>query len=381
MSELRTTASRDGFRVGSPEFDSVGPIAFSPDGVLFVADNVRAEIVAVDLSEDERDATVAQITSLDGRIAAFVGCACEDIAIRDLAVHPLSRAVFLSVMRGAGDGAVPLLVRIAGNGTLSVAECGNVGYARATIDDAPAVDDERQEKYGQYGIPIYHRVVAKGDTAGEDYDVPDFGITLRIARESLRTTTVTDLAFVDGELLVTGASCEEFVSTLRRIPFPFRDEAHASKLEIYHVNHGKYETYAPVRTFAAYGGASGILASYTCTPIVHFPVAELADGAHVVGRTVAELGGANTPLDIVTFTRDDVEYVLVSNTRLPVLKIDGRDIDAQEGLSEPRQPRGVPREELPYHGVSCMAVVDGQVLMLQRDDAGFHLRSCSTASL
>jgi len=381
LSELLTSASTDGFQIGSLAFGSVGPIAFSPDGILFVADNVRAEIVAIDLSDDERATAAVEVNDLDGRLAAFLGCARADVAIRGLAAHPVSQAAFLPVMRGAGDAAVPVLIRAAGDGTLSQVECDNVSYARTAIDHAPAVDDERQEERGSYGIPIYHHLVEEGVAAGEDFELPDIGITLRVERELLREITVTDLAFVDGELLVAGASSEEFVSTLRRIPFPFREGARASALEVYHVNHGKYETHAPVRTFATYAGGSGILASYTCTPIVHFPVAELVDGARVVGRTVAELGGANTPLDIVSFTRDDGEYVLVSNTRLPLLKIDGRDIDAQEGLTEHRQPRGVPREELPHKGVSRMAVVDGQVLMLQRDDAGLHLRSYSSGSL
>jgi len=359
----------------------VGPIAFGPDGVLFVADNLRAEIVAVDLSDDESAAAVVEVKNLDERLAAYLGCAPSDVAIRGLAAHPGSQAVFLAVMRGAGDAAFPVLIKVAGDGTLSEVECENVSYARTAIDHAPAVDDRRQDERSRYGIPLYHHLVAEGEAEGEDYELTDVGITLRVQRERLREITVTDVAFVDGELLVAGASSEEFVSTLRRIPFPFREGAKASALEIYHVNHGKYETYAPVRTFAPYAGGSGILASYTCTPIVHFPVAELVDGARVVGRTVAELGGANTPIDIVSFTRDDGDYVLISNTRLPLLKIDCRDIAAQEGLTEPRQPRGVPREELPHKGVSRMAVVEGRVLMLQRDDAGLHLRSYGSASL
>jgi hypothetical protein len=379
LSELQTRATVDGFQRGSLSFGSVGPIAFGPDGILFLADNVRAEIVALDLRDDAQTTTVTEVDNLDGRLAAFLGCAPSDVAIRGLAAHPLSQAVFLSVMRGAGDAAVPALIRVAGDGALSEIDCENIGHARSTIAHAPAVDDERQEKRGQFGIPIYYHLMAEGEPGGEEYEVP--GITLRLEGERLRDLTVTDLAFVDGELLVAGASSEEFVSTLRRIPFPFREDARASALEIYHVNHGVYETYAPVRAFAPFAGGASILATYTCTPIAHFPVAELVDGARVLGRTVAELGGANTPVDIVSFTRDDGEYVLVSNTRLPLLKIDGRDIDAQDGLTEHRQPRGVPWEALSQEGVGHMAVADGQVVMLQRDDAGVHLRSYSTASI
>jgi hypothetical protein len=379
LSELQTKASRDGFELGSVRFDSVGPIAFSPDGLLFVADNTRAEIVAVDLSDDEHTSVPTEVDSLDARLATFLGCGRSDVTIRGLAGHPLSHAVFISVMRGAGDAAIPLLIRIAGDGTVSELDFETVSFARTAIDHAPAFDDQRQDERSGYGIPRYHRLVADGEAGGQEYEVP--GITLRVEAERLRDLTVTDLAFVDGELLVAGASSEEFVSTLRRIPLPFGGNARASTLEIYHVNHGTYETYAPVRALTPYARGRSILVTYTCTPIAYFPVAELIDGARVVGRTVAELGGANMPVDMVSFTRADGEYVLVSNTRLPLLKIDGRDIDTQDGLTQHRQPRGVPWEALPQQGVGRMAVVGEQVVMLQRDEDGLHLRSYSCASL
>jgi hypothetical protein len=361
---------------------SVGPIAFSPDGILFVADNARAQIVAIDLSEDELTPVLTEVESIDARLAALLGCARGDVAIRGLAAHPVSQAIFLSVMRGSGDSAIPVVIRVAGDGSLSEVSWEDVRHAQTAIDHAPAIDDPRQENSdSKYGIPRYHHLVAPGEAEGEDYELKDIGITLRVQAERLRDVTVTDLAFVDGELLLTGASSEEFVSTLRRIPFPFTKQARASAIEIYHVNHGVYETYAPIRTFAPYAGGTAILASYTCTPLAHFSLTDLVDGARVVGRTVAELGGANTPMDIVSFTRDDGEYVLVSGTRLPLQKIDRRDIDAQEGLTQHRKPLGVPWEALPHKGVSYMAVVDGHVVMMQRDDAGLNLRSYSTASI
>ena len=362
---------RDGFEVGSPKLESVGPIAFSPDGVLFVADSVGARIVAVDLIGDDRRTAAAEVGNLDERLAVFLGCARGDVAIRDLAVHPLSQAVYLSVLRGAGEAAIPVVIRVGGDGALSEVELEAVGYARFSIEDAPAHDDERRDA----------RVLPDDDAGGEALELPNRGVTLRIERAPLRTSTVTDLAFVDDELLVAGACNQEFISVLRRIPFPFRGEAQASTLEIFHVSHGKYETHSPIRTFAPYGDGSGILASYTCTPIVHFPLAALAGGTRAVGRTVAELGSMNTPLDIVSFTSEGDEHVLVSNSRHPLFKLDCRDIDAQDGLREPHEPVGVPRSELPHQGVSKMAVAGDRVLMLQRYDAGLCLRSYPGASL
>ena len=46
------------------------------------------------------------------------------------------------------------------------------------------------------------------------------------------------------------------------------------------------ETKAPVRTFVAYdiGGETNLLAAYTCTPLVKFPVSQLKVGEKIKGR-------------------------------------------------------------------------------------------------
>ncbi len=140
---------------------------------------------------------------------------------------------------------------------------------------------------------------------------------------------------------------------------------------------------APIRTFVPYDGGTSILASYTCTPVVHFSLADLTDGVKAVGRTVAELGAVNQPLDMVSFVQDGQEYLLVANSAHGLVKIDGRDIDGQSPLTEPKQPVGVPRETKDLHGIRRLANLGGShVLVLQSDDAGRqHLRSVKTDSL
>ena len=109
---------------------------------------------------------------------------------------------------------------------------------------------------------------------------------------SLRTLTITDLGFYKDKVMVTGLSNQEFSSSFRSIPFPFKDSQDQASLEIYHAAHGKYETNSPIKTFtpAVVGDKEYLIASYTCTPLVLFPMAELKAGKHVKGRTVAELG-------------------------------------------------------------------------------------------
>jgi hypothetical protein len=358
-----------GLQTGTPEIASVGAIAFGPDGILFVADNRNAKIVAVQLDDDDTVSAPPELDNLDERLAAFLGVSREDVAIRGMVVHPDSGAVYLSVMRGGGDDAVPAIVRIGGDGAIQDVSLDDVPYSEAAVANAPGADDERKDV----------RVVGQDETPDDVYERGE--ITLLLKREPLRTSTVTDLAYIDGILLVAGASNEEFVATFRRIPFPFGEDTESNSLEIFHVSHGKWETHSPIRTFVPYGGGANVLAAYTCTPVVHFSFGDLAGGDQARGRTVAELGSMNTPIDMVSFDRDGEEYLLVSNARHPLIKIACRDVDVQEGLTEANEPLGVPRENLPHEGVRRLATANGHVLMLQWIDDSLHLRAYPTTSL
>jgi hypothetical protein len=203
------------------------------------------------------------------------------------------------------------------------------------------------------------------------------------------------MAYVDGLLLVAGTSNEEFSSTLRRIPFPFTGNTLTNSLEIFHVSHGRYETAAPIRTFVPYANNTCLLASYTCTPVVQFSLSDLQAGTHLMGKTVAELGAHNRPLDIVSYVTGGEEYLLISNANHPLTKIACRDIDQHGPLTEPDHSLdeqrdgpltpgvGAPRQDLPHPGVRRLANLNGSyVLMLQEDDAGeIHLRSVNVATL
>jgi hypothetical protein len=102
-----------------------------------------------------------------------------------------------------------------------------------------------------------------------------------------------------------------------------------------------------------------------------------------VGRTVADLGAMNQPLDMVSFFQDDEEHLLVANTSHGLMKIACCDIDAQAPLTQPTEPIGVPREVEDLQGITRLANLNsGYVLALQADDGGRrHLRSLKTSSL
>ena len=152
----------------------------------------------------------------------------------------------------------------------------------------------------------------------------------------LRADTITDMAFVEDTLFVTGLSNEEFASTLWRLPYPFPAAGEgigATTLEVFHGAHGTWETHAPIRTFVPYdlAGEPHVLAAYLCTPFVTFPVEDLKAGEHVRGRTLAELGSGNYPLDMVVYQKDGSDRLLIANSNLPLMVIEAQDIEAFEG--------------------------------------------------
>jgi hypothetical protein len=94
----------------------------------------------------------------------------------------------------------------------------------------------------------------------------------------------------------------------------------------------------------------------------------------------------NQPFSIVSYDRDGEEFLLVSNTRHPLLKIPAASIASQSALSvpmsEPDHSLGVPREELSQPGVTWMANLDrGSVVVIQREGGETNLRTLRAADL
>src|SRR5262249_13874010 len=153
------------------------PITFGPESILFVADNASATIYAID-TRAANDATLLTeplaVDQIDARLAAFLGCSRDDVHIRDMAVRPDSQQVYLSVMRGSGQAAIPLVISVSPSGELAEVALQDVPFSRVTIADAPAIDDERRDAH-----------LADDTEEAEDLDVR--GIHLRVAREPLRS--------------------------------------------------------------------------------------------------------------------------------------------------------------------------------------------------
>ena len=268
----------------------------------------------------------------------MLGTKPQQIMINDLAVNPISGNVYLSVSRGRGPDALPVLMRVGADGKLDEVALENVRFARAEIPNPP---DPNAKQRG----------------------------------ESLRNESITDIAYVDGRVFIAGLSNEEFSSRLIAIPFPFSEGFDGAAIEIYHGAHGRFETKSPVRTFVPYriGNDPYLLAAYTCTPLVKVPVSELKAGAHVKGTTIAELGNRNRPLDMIVYQKDGKDYLLLANSSRGVMKIPTEGAGAAEGITEPVQgTRGIGFDTIAsLKGVVQMDKLDeGHAMILVQDPAG-----------
>jgi hypothetical protein len=130
----------------------------------------------------------------------------------------------------------------------------------------------------------------------------------------MRSMTIVDMKFHDGELYIAGISNEEFSSTLRRVTYPFTGEISETKVKIYHDAHAQWETRAPIRamTFTKVDGKDTLVAAYTCSPLVLIPVEDLKNGAQIEGHVIGDFGNGQ-PLSMFNFNYNGEDSIFVSN--------------------------------------------------------------------
>lgn len=329
----------------SPSF---GVLEFGPEDTLFVADSATGTITAYDLPNTgvaPAEDRAFNLLDVDALVAAAIGAEGR-IIYNDLAVHPVTRAAYVSLSATMDGNPMSAVVSITVEGDVSVLDLAAIPSSTFTLAETADA----------------------AVTFWRDIPAPSL--------------TITDLDFVNGELFIAGLSTGEFASTLRRVGYPFDAPETSSSIEMFHAAHGQNETRAPIRAMSVVDldGAATVVAAYTCTPLVTIPVAGLEDGAHVVGKTIAELGYGNRPLDVIPFSTANMQgeiesYVLVVNREMDadLISMDALKAAAEApGLSEPipylGATVGVQTTPLPLSGVVHAADQDNQFLLTMRRD-------------
>ena len=73
--DLAVAMGKYGLEVGTPAIKSVGSLAFGPEGILFVADNVGAAIFAIEVGDTEAasEQHLINVDNLDTPLASYLG--------------------------------------------------------------------------------------------------------------------------------------------------------------------------------------------------------------------------------------------------------------------------------------------------------------------
>jgi hypothetical protein len=246
--------------------ESISRLAAGPGNILFVADWKEAKVHAIELppAPPKPAGTAFNILDLETLLSKQVGGA--RVSVEDMAVRPGTAEVYVAISYGAER--TPALFVVTSDGKARRFDLAAARSTSATLRDAPTTNAKFWKR------------------------TPE------------RSFTVTDMKWRKGELFVAGLSNQDFASTLRRVRYPFDAKQSITSVEIFHGGHNLVETRAPIRamSFADLGGKHYLVAAYTCTPLVLIPLDALKDGAHVRGKTIAELGYGNTPADMIPYS-------------------------------------------------------------------------------
>ncbi|MFS2162624.1 hypothetical protein [Variovorax sp. Varisp62] len=260
---------------------SISRLAAGPGNILFIADWKAARVHAISLpaAQQQPAGTAFNILDLETLLSAQVGGA--KVTVEDMVVRPGTAQVYVAVSYGAAKA--PALILVTSDKKARRVDLKAAASTSVALRDAPTSD------YSFWK------------------ETPE------------RSFTVTDMKWREGELFVAGLSNQDFASTLRRVKYPFDTKQSVTSVEIYHAGHNLIETRAPIRamSFASWGGKPYLVAAYTCTPLVTIPLDDLKDGAHIRGKTVAELGYGNTPADMISYSRTEQgkteDFLLLAN--------------------------------------------------------------------
>ena len=307
-------------------------LAFGPDNVLFIGDSKGGVIHAVSIEAKElKDPVPYNFLDFDLALSKALEVRPRDLIIRDMKVHPVSQEVYVAVKKGHQPDAKS-----------AVAIVQPMGNAIRFLDITKAE----------------HSQVSVENTAAAELkfwrDIP------------ASTLSITDIDYYEGHLYVAGISNGEFASTLRMIPYPFNGEQTAvGGIEIYHAVHVQKETRAPIRTMliTELAGEPTMIASYTCTPLVTIPLSEIKPGNKITGKTIAELGYGNTPIDMITYMAQEQDGSLDQKLLITQKQRSGSLISMKEvaaassgdgmtvGATVSGMPEGLPINPLPTSSV------------------------------
>lgn len=354
-----------------------GALEFADDGTLFVGDNYNGAIYAFEVPGEASDAQImpSSIANIDAKIAELLGVGTGAIQINDIAAHPVSNDVYISVTRIGNLVSQPAIVTVSQDQSLRLLDLSAFEFQKQELNEFPDGEIAFNGRSGGPMSPAMPRDLAK--TA-----VP------------LNTLAIMDMEYYEGELFVAGVATDNFLSSLRRMSYPFDGTQSIANVEMYHIAHDQYESRAPIRAMSVQeiDGEPHLVAAYTCSPIVLVPLSDIEDGAKISARTVMDYGNGQ-PLDMIAYNHQSPfggealpMLFVTSNSRSPqLIPISGlQDAKAVTHEDFQRGPKLDDNPLMPFGPVGQTVMFEGVPLHMDLVGDGFFVsvnRDAYTGSL
>ncbi len=321
-----------------------GALEFADDGTLFVGDNYNGAIYAFEMPAGDAVSKVApvSIVDIDTKISSLLGVTPSAIEINDMAVHPVSHEIYISLSRIGNFVSAPAVAKIAQGNAIELLDLASFSVTKQELVHYP--DQETTFQVRSMGPQPSPRDRSKGEM-------------------KLSSLAIMDMVYHEGELFVSGVAHDNFLSTLRRITYPFNGSQGVTNVDMYHIAHDQYETRAPIRAMSIQqiDGKAQLIGAYTCSPLVMVPLEEIVDGAKISAKTIADIGNGQ-PLDMIPFQLNGQDLLFLTNDSrspqvIPVRGLYNAQVVTHEDFE--RGPKLDLHPLMPYGPVGKTVMFDG----------------------
>jgi hypothetical protein len=252
---------------GNPKIKAIDSIAFGPNGMLIIG--TGTEVVTVETGDTKAtDGKGIDLPAADQALAGKLGLTTKDIEIKKMAVNPISHTAYVAVTSLKNKQSV----------VLTVGADGKVG--EFSLENV---------KYMRYPLAVGKSAV----------------------------TRITDVTWAGNRIVAATQAGDTFGSRVFAINPNAKDGLTSFSTETFHTGHNKMETKAPIICLMPYeeDGKTNVVGSFTCTPIVKYPLQEMSPEAKVKGVTVVELGQGNTPRSMFSYDKGGKKFILINVAR------------------------------------------------------------------
>ncbi len=321
-------------QTGDPQLGSADRLAFGPQGVLLIGDGPKDRILAV--ATEDNDPTnsprylVPRIRNISLKIRDIFGPGNGQIEVTDIAVHPISHRIYISL-------------------------------ARVETNESAVVKVEPDGKFS--------RLELESLSWGE-IKVPKMGAVGTVFR---------DLVWKDNTLIASTVEDSWSPSRVFTMQGPINESSSGALTQThsYHRSHRRWETEAPIDAMLAFefNGKPHLAATYSCAPIVRFSVEGLMQGeARTTGETPFDLGPGKQVLEMIEYEKDGKGYMLIvywflRPSEIYALQVDREYLTQTENL-DVSAPVFFPmqRPENPPQGVRRVEDFDGAARIVKIDE-------------